>query len=48
MMRERPGYSVKRETTDYFGPIEDVSVVVIVHEIVVECLAKNNPRDGHE
>ena len=48
MMREHPGYSVKREATDYFGPIEDVRVIVIVHEVVVEGLTENNPRDGYE
>jgi hypothetical protein len=48
MMRERPGYAVKREATDYFRPIEDVSVIVIVHEVVVERLAENNPSDGYK
>lgn len=47
-VRERPNDSVEGKPTHRFGVLINISVVVIVDELVPERLAKDQPRDCRE
>src|SRR5436305_70835 len=45
---QRPLHSLKREATRYMRIVKDITVIVIINELIFKCLPKYQPGGGSQ